>query len=72
LKSAAIKLSQSLKNAFEAICWTDGPFPAGFYDTTTGSVYILEIPQLPGKVLSPIGAGDAVAAGLFYSWVTQS
>jgi sugar/nucleoside kinase (ribokinase family) len=65
---AAKNFNQKLNNAFQFICWTDGPYPAGLYHAENDEVYRFKLPLLD-KIISPIGAGDAVAAALFFEWL---
>jgi len=69
--AAACKLAAKAGGgkALAAVCWTDGPFPGGVYDCGTGKRWALAMPPLPGPVLSPVGAGDAVAGGTFHAWL---
>ena len=55
--------------ALDFVLWTDGPFPAGCVEIASGRRWTLKLPPLPGPVLSPIGAGDAVAGGTFSYWL---
>jgi sugar/nucleoside kinase (ribokinase family) len=68
---AATSLAASLggPDALECVCWTDGPFPGGALDVQSGRAWKLTLPPLPGPVLSPVGAGDAVAGGTFHAWL---
>lgn len=69
---AAQALAASLggaAGALESVCWTDGPFPGGALHVPSGRAWKLTMPPLPGPVLSPVGAGDAVAGGTFHAWL---
>lgn len=68
---AAQALAASLggADALDCVCWTDGPFPGGALDVLSGRAWKLTMPPLPGPVLSPVGAGDAVAGGTFHAWL---
>eukprot|EP01041_Mallomonas_annulata_P010812 gene10812-22560_t len=60
-------------NAFENIpifvAITDGPYAAHFHQLApVDKKYRLEMPPLPGPLINPIGAGDAVSAGTIFAW----
>ena len=55
-----------------AVLWTDGAHPAGAFVPSTGATFELALPPLPGPVLSPIGAGDAVAGATFAAWLNAA
>ena len=72
--AAAGRLADALpggRGALEAVCWTDGPFPGGALDLASGRRFRLALPPLSGPVLSPVGAGDAVAGGTLYAWLAS-
>lgn len=65
------------------IAVTDGPYPAHVVELFTGDGKVagdggcgafpsqrrvLALPPLPGPVINPIGAGDAVSAGTIFAW----
>jgi len=53
----------------DLICFTDGPFPAGVVSVRNQRRWRLERTKaLRGKVVSPIGAGDATSAGTLHAW----
>jgi len=55
---------------FPAVCYiaaTDAAFPATVLERQSKSVWRLSMPPLPRAVQSPIGSGDAVAAGTIVS-----
>jgi len=51
------------------VCWTDGPFGAGAYDAAACTRWAFSMPPLPRPVVSPIGAGDAVAGATLSAWL---
>mmetsp|Transcript_19574 Transcript_19574/g.54756 ORF Transcript_19574/g.54756 Transcript_19574/m.54756 type:complete len:390 (+) Transcript_19574:47-1216(+) len=51
------------------ICYTDGPFPGGVVSVRSGRTWrVARGKALRGAVVSPIGAGDATAAGTLHAW----
>lgn len=71
VSAAAASLAAALggPRAVGCVCWTDGPFPGGALDVSSGRAWRLVVPPLPGSVRSPVGAGDAVAGGTFHAWL---
>ncbi len=59
-------------SSVEFVCWTDGRFPAGALEVSSGRTWSIALPPLPGPVVSPVGAGDAVAGATFVSWLLHN
>lgn len=50
------------------IAATDGPFPATFISRSGEGSCIVQMPELPRPLMSPIGSGDTVSAGTLSYW----
>jgi 1-phosphofructokinase len=66
LLAAADKLF-SFNSGLTYIACTDGKFPASFLHQN-GEAWRILVPILPRPLISPIGAGDTVAAGTLLRW----
>ncbi len=59
-----LKRNNELNTGKFYVCATDGPFSSIVINIQTNKVYKIDIPNLKDRVINPIGAGDATAAGL--------
>jgi len=68
--AAASIVAKAPRGALAFVCWTDGPFPGGVFEVSSSACWALTMPPLPGRVQSPVGAGDAVAGATLHAWLS--